>query len=111
MEVGIVLILAALIFCGASVFCFCKANYCACTQAGQCDNPVNHYWLGAMLSALVSLLLCCAALHSEKGTLLWLVLMASCFSGAVISAKQSAKRRCKKSKTKSANALLTNEPN
>ncbi|MGO2477293.1 MAG: hypothetical protein ACTH7Q_02840 [Pseudoalteromonas sp.] len=104
-------ILAALIFCGASVFCFCKANYCACTQAGQCDNPVNHYWLGAILSALIALLLCSVALHSEKGSILWLVLMASCFSGALLSARQSAKRRCDKSSTKSASALSTNEPN
>lgn len=102
---------AALIFCGASVFCFCKANYCACTQAGQCDNPVNHYWLGAIANALISLLLCCAALHSEKGSLLWLVLMASCFSGALVSAKHAKKQGCKKSQAKPTNALLTNEPN
>ncbi|KTF14658.1 MULTISPECIES: hypothetical protein [Pseudoalteromonas] len=103
------LIIAGLIFCGASVFCFYKANYCACTQAGQCDNPVNHYWLGAMLNALVSLALCCIALHVELGTLIWLTLMGSCFLGAFISAKQSKKRQC--SKTNSANALLTSETN
>ena len=79
----IALIIAALMLCGVSVHYFCKANYCACTKAGDCDNPVNHYWLGAMLSAVLSLLLCCVALHVEKGTLLWLVLMTSCFSGAL----------------------------
>ncbi|KPH62668.1 hypothetical protein HJP15_10885 [Pseudoalteromonas sp. NEC-BIFX-2020_002] len=112
MEIG--LIIAALAFCGASVYCFCKANFCACTKAGECDNPVNHYWLGAILTAMVALLCCCAALHSENGTLLWLLLMCSCFSGALLSAKQSAKRRCDKSITKKGvkppDALLTNEP-
>ena len=105
----ILLIIAGLIFCGASVFCFYKANYCACTQAGQCDNPVNHYWLGAMLSALVSLAFCCIALHVQQGTLLWLTLMASCFLGAYISAKREKLKRCKKANSTS--ALLTNEPN
>lgn len=105
----IILILTALMFCGASVFCFCKANYCACTRAGECDNPVNQFWLGAMLFAMASLICCCIAFHSEMGTLLWLILMASCFSGALISAKRNAKKRCDKSKP--ADALLTNEPN
>ena len=109
LSMEIALIIAALMLCGVSVHYFCKANYCACTKAGDCDNPVNHYWLGAMLSAVLSLLLCCVALHVEKGTLLWLVLMTSCFSGAFISAKRSAKKRCVKSKQ--ADALLTNEPN
>ncbi|WP_404341006.1 hypothetical protein [Pseudoalteromonas mariniglutinosa] len=102
-------ILAALLLCGASVFCFCKANYCACTRAGQCDNPINHYWLGAVVSAMLSLLLCCMALHTEKGSILWVILMVSCFTGAALSAKHSAKKRCNKAKP--ANALLTNEPN
>ena len=112
------LIVAALLMCGASVYCFCKANFCACTRAGECDNPVNHYWLGAIICALAALLCCCGALHTEKGTLLWLILMVSCFSGALFSAKKSAKhaekKRCDKSlnnKSKAANALLTNEPN
>jgi len=60
--VSILLILTGLIFCGASVFCFYKANYCACTRAGQCDNPVNHFWLGAITCALISLTFCCLAL-------------------------------------------------
>ncbi|WP_082665514.1 hypothetical protein [Pseudoalteromonas sp. H105] len=107
MEIGF--IAAALMLCGASVYCFCKANFCACTKVGDCDNPINHYWLGAITAALIALLCCCAALHSEKGTMLWLVLMVSCFGGAVLSAKHSAKKRC--NKTKRANALLTNEPN
>ncbi|CAM3720381.1 MULTISPECIES: hypothetical protein [Pseudoalteromonas] len=111
----IALIIAALAFSGASVYCFCKANFCACTRAGQCDNPVNHYWLGAIIFALIALLFCCGALHTEKGTLLWLLLMVSCFSGALLSAKQSAKKRCDQSKIKKslkpADALLTNEPN
>lgn len=103
------LIVAGLIFCGASVFCFYKANYCACTQAGQCDNPVNHYWLGAMLSALISLAFCCLALHVELGTILWLTLMGSCFLGAFISAKKSNQRKC--TNTTQADALLVNETN
>jgi|TARA_B100001059_G_scaffold72669_1_gene69951 hypothetical protein len=109
MVMEIAFIFTALLLCGVSVYYFCKANYCACTKAGECDNPVNQYWLGAMCSAVMSLLLCCVALHVEKGTLLWLVLMVSCFSGAFISAKRNAKKRC--TKAKQANALLTNEPN
>ena len=105
----ILFIITGLIFCGASVFCFYKANYCACIQAGQCNNPVTHYWLGAMLNALISLGLCCFALHVELGTLLWLTLMGSCFLGAFISAKQTKKRQC--SKTSSTNALLAGETN
>ncbi|AQQ00368.1 hypothetical protein H5119_17775 [Pseudoalteromonas sp. SG45-5] len=101
------LIIGGLIFCGVSVFCFYKANYCACTRAGQCDNPVNHYWVGAMFSALISLALCCLALHVEWGTLLWLILMGSCFLGAFISSKQYQYKQCKK--TTQASALLTNE--
>ncbi|ATG57293.1 MULTISPECIES: hypothetical protein [Pseudoalteromonas] len=103
----IVLIMVGLIFCGASVFFFYKANYCACTQAGQCDNPVNRYWLGAMLNAVVSLIFCCTALHVELGTLLWLVLMGSCFLGAFISAQANQKRQCIKAKRE--DDLLTNE--
>ena len=113
MEIG--LIIAALAFCGVSVYCFCKANFCACTRAGACDNPVNHYWLGAIVCALAALLCCCSALHTENGTLLWMILMTSCFSGALLSAKHSAKKRCTKAITKAqakpADALLTNEPN
>ena len=135
MEIG--LIIAALAFCGVSVYCFCKANFCACTRAGECDNPVNHYWLGAIVCActrdgecdnpvnhywlgaivcaLVALVCCCSALHSENGTLLWLLLMVSCFSGALLSAKQSTKKHCDKAITKKplkpTDALLTNEPN
>ncbi|GAB0111386.1 hypothetical protein [Pseudoalteromonas distincta] len=106
---AITLIITSLIFCGISVFCFYKANYCACTRAGQCDNPVNSYWLGAMLNALISFALCCFALHVELGTLLWLILMGSCFLGAIISAKKSKYKKCKK--TTSTNALLVNEIN
>jgi len=105
--VSILLILTGLIFCGASVFCFYKANYCACTRAGQCDNPVNHFWLGAITCALISLTFCCLALHVELGTLLWLILMASCFLGAFISAKQSQKRKC--TNAIKVSALLINE--
>lgn len=103
------LVLAALFFCGTSVYSFCKANYCACTRAGECDNPVNYFWLSAIVNALIALLLCCVAVHSKEGTILWLILMASCFTGAVISAKNS-KRRCEKSKIKPKDALLINEP-
>ncbi|EGI71221.1 hypothetical protein PPAR_a2895 [Pseudoalteromonas paragorgicola KMM 3548] len=62
-----------------------------------------------MLNALISLGLCCFALHVELGTLLWLTLMGSCFLGAFISAKQTKKRQC--SKTSSTNALLAGETN
>ena len=105
----IILIITALAFCGVSVFCFYKANYCACTQAGQCDNPVNHYWLGAMISALIALACCCLALHTELGSLLWLILMGSCFLGAFISAKKTRMKRC--IKAKQGDDLLINEPN
>lgn len=108
-TVIILFIIAGLLFCGASVFFFCKANYCACTRAGQCDNPVSHYWLGAIVNALISLALCCLALHAELGTLLWIILMGSCFLGAFISVKKSKYEQCKK--TTSTNALLTNETN
>ncbi|PHI36749.1 hypothetical protein CBQ28_12330 [Pseudoalteromonas sp. GCY] len=93
---SIALIVCALVFCGLSVYCLCKANYCACRHAGECDNPVSQYWLGAIVAALLSLLLSCAALHSEKGTLLWVLMMASCMTGAMLSARwQNLKRRCK----------------
>jgi hypothetical protein len=100
-------IVAGLIFCGTSVFCFYNANYCARNRAGQCDNPVSCYWLGAILSALISLAFCCFALHAELGTLLWLTLMGSCFLEAFISAKQNKKTVCKK--LMAVNALLINE--
>ena len=105
----IILIITAIAFCGASVFCFYKANYCACTRAGQCDNPINHYWLGAMINALIALACCCLTLHAELGTLVWLILMGSCFLGAFISAKKSRMQRC--IKTKQEDDLLINEPN
>jgi hypothetical protein len=103
------LITLGLLFCGASVFCFYKANYCACTRAGDCDNPVNHYWLGAIITALSSLGFCCLALHSQYGTLLWLILMSSCFLGGYVSAKNSDLKRRKYAKSTS--VLLANEPN
>nr|WP_247664667.1 hypothetical protein [Pseudoalteromonas sp. MMG010] len=96
-------------FCGASVYCFFKANYCACTKEGDCDNPVTHYWLSAITSAFASLALCCIALHSQYGTLLWLTLMISCFLGGYISAKTNKIKR--KKNTKPTSALLTNELN
>jgi len=105
----ILLIIAGLIFCGLSVYFFYKANYCACTQAGKCDNPVNHYWLAAISMAVIALVFCCLALHVELGTLLWITLMGSCFLGGYISAKTNRKRRCKK--TKAVNALLKVEAN
>ncbi|WP_213610927.1 hypothetical protein [Pseudoalteromonas sp.] len=105
----ILLIIAGLIFCGVSVYFFYKANYCACTRAGQCDNPVNQYWLAAIATALTSLGFCCSALHVELGTLLWLTLMGNCFLGGFISVKANKKRRCKN--TKEANALLKVEAN
>ncbi|ESP93625.1 MULTISPECIES: hypothetical protein [Pseudoalteromonas] len=101
----VLLIMAALLFSGVSVYCLCKANYCACQRAGQCDNPVNHYWLGAIIAALLALACCCFALHSEKGTLLWIVLMSSCLAGALLSAKVQKLKRCKQAKQ--ANSLAT----
>ena len=105
----ILLIITGLIFCGVSVYFFFKANYCACTQAGNCDNPVNHYWLAAISMALISLGFCCLALHAELGTLLWLTLMGNCFLGGFIGVKTNKKSRC--SKAKGANALLKAEVN
>lgn len=96
---AVLLIIVALSFCGVSVYCFLKANYCACHRAGQCDNPINLYWISAMLCALTSLLCCCLALPTMQATLLWSALMASCFTGAFISAKGQVqkgklKQRC-----------------
>ena len=107
-TVIILLILAGLIFCGISVYFFYKANYCACTRAGKCDNPVNQYWLAAISMAIISLVFCCLALHVELGTLLWLTLMGSCFLGGYISVKTNEKRRCN---AKAVNALLKAEAN
>ena len=91
-------VLAALCFCGLSVYTLCKANYCACKHAGECDNPVSRYWLIAITSAMVSLLLCCLAFHSETGTLIWLLMMASTLAGALLSERwQHLKQRCKNS--------------
>ena len=86
----VMLILVSLMFAGLSVYCFCKANYCACNKAGQCDNPINLFWLGTILAALVSLAFSCFALHTEQGTILWLIMMTSCQLGAVLSAKWQA---------------------
>ncbi|WP_046005056.1 hypothetical protein [Pseudoalteromonas rubra] len=96
-----VLMFGALTFCGLSVFSLCKANYCACKRAGQCDNPLNHYWLAAILSALLALACSCLALHTEKGTLVWILMMASCLAGALLSAQWQ------KRKLKQAGDLLT----
>ena len=83
----IMLILFSLMFSGFSVYFLCKANYCACNRAGECDNPISSYWLGCIVSSLFSLAFSCFALHSEKGTFLWLVMMTSCILGAVLSDK------------------------
>jgi len=103
------LIVIGLFFCSISVFFFCRTNHCACTRAGTCNNPVNCYWLGAIISALISLAFCCLALNTQLGTLLWLVLMGSCFLGAFISQKRNKKSSLKKTTT--INALLISEIN
>jgi hypothetical protein len=84
-------ILAGVIFCAASVYCFYRANYCACNQAGHCDNPVNQFWLAAISNAVISLLLFCLALHVELGTLLWLTMMCGSALATVIYLKQRTK--------------------
>nr|WP_247682425.1 hypothetical protein [Pseudoalteromonas sp. MMG013] len=101
----IILVVAALLFSGASVFSFCKANYCACNHAGECDNPINHYWLASILFSLISLGCCCFAFHTQDGTYVWLLLMSSCLSGALLSARKQRLRHC--SKSKPTDALLT----
>jgi hypothetical protein len=90
----IALLLAGVVFCASSVFCFYKANFCACTRAGQCNNPVNHFWLAAISNALIALLFCCLALQVNVATLVWLTLMISCALGAYISSKQKQRRHC-----------------
>ena len=101
----VLLVITALIFSGASVFSFCKANYCACNHAGKCDNPIHHYWLASILFSLIALTCCCLALHSENGTFLWMILMGSCLSGALLSARKQKLTQC--DKTKPRDALLT----
>ncbi|KAF7771998.1 hypothetical protein PCIT_a1976 [Pseudoalteromonas citrea] len=101
----IMLIVAALLFSGASVFSFCKANYCACNHAGECDNPINHYWLASIVFSLFALACCCIALHAQNGTYLWILLMSSCLSGALLSARKQKLKQC--DKTKPVDDLLT----
>ncbi len=100
---------SALAFTGCAVFFLCKANNCACEKAGQCSNPVNHYWLSAIVCSVISLGLCCAIMHTEVGTLIWLLMMASCLAGAYLSIMQQKRKRC--SKTKSATGPLINAIN
>ncbi|MCG7544514.1 hypothetical protein FIU82_03390 [Pseudoalteromonas sp. THAF3] len=109
MVLVIMLILVALVFCAISVFAFLRANYCACHHQGECDNPVSQYWLASMLASLVSLGLCCIALHTTQGTMVWFILTGSCFSGALIAAKRQGKKQCERAKA--ASAPLTNETN
>ncbi len=107
MLITISLIVVALLFCAMGAFWFLKANYCACHRQGQCDNPVTHYWLAAMLCQMVSFASCCIALHTVYGTLLWMVLITSCMGGVLLGARLSNKQTC----TKAANALLVGEIN
>lgn len=104
----VLLILCSLVFAGLSVFSFCKANYCACEHAGKCDNPINHYWLACVMFALISLAFSCFALHTENGTFLWIVLMTSCQSGAVMASKWQKAKTCS---AKPKDELLTGEIN
>ena len=88
-------------------FVFIKQTIVRVLVLGNVTIHVNHFWLGAITCALISLTFCCLALHVELGTLLWLILMASCFLGAFISAKQSQKRKC--TNAIKVSALLINE--
>ncbi|CAM4227448.1 DUF3325 domain-containing protein [Pseudoalteromonas byunsanensis] len=103
----LLLILCALIFSGLSVYCWCKATYCACHHAEECNNAITLYWLGCIALAMCSLMFCYLALHSNKGTMLWLVLTTSCLIGATLCRKLSKRKRC--DATKLGGDLLTNE--
>ena len=92
----LLLILGALFFSGISVYCWCKASYCACHKAGQCDNPISLYWLGCIITSVVSLMLCCFALHVTNGTMVWLLLTISCLVGVALSAARQAQKIDKK---------------
>lgn len=96
----LLLVLSALFFSGASVYCWCKASYCACQRAGQCDNPISFYWLAGICASMIALLLCCLALHTNTGTALWLILTLSCLTGATLSAKLSGQKQRKRIKLK-----------
>lgn len=84
--------------CGVSVYYFCKVNYCVCIKVGDCDNFVNYFLLKVMFSVVLLFMLCCIVLYVEKGMLLWLVLMMSCFSGVFILVKCSVRKCCVKFK-------------
>ena len=94
MLIPITLVSIALLFCAIGAFCFLKANYCACAHQGYCNNPIGRYWLGAILSQVASFALCCLALHTFVGTVLWLILICSCMGGVLISGALNRKQRC-----------------
>ncbi|CCQ11429.1 hypothetical protein PALB_23260 [Pseudoalteromonas luteoviolacea B = ATCC 29581] len=102
------LVAAALMLSGVSCFYFIKANQCACKNAKQCNKPIDQYWLFALISAALSLFATCFAFHSETGSLVWIIMMSSCFLGAHLAGFRKTKQQCRKSRTKPANDLLIN---
>jgi hypothetical protein len=99
----------ALAASGVSCFYFLRANQCACINAKHCNKPIDLYWSIAVASAFLSLLGNCFAFHSQLGSLTWVVMMVSCFSGAYLSGWHSNKKRCRKSMSKPINDLLIND--
>ncbi len=97
----------AFILSSLSIYQFCRANYCACTLAGQCNNPVGCHWLLALLAALFSLLFCAASTDSATGSLVWSLMMGGQLGGALLAGKKRQLRRCKASTLKDAGVLLT----
>ncbi|WP_462173360.1 hypothetical protein [Pseudoalteromonas xiamenensis] len=102
------LLTVGLVLCGVSCFYFLKANECACANAKHCKKPIDFYWIAAISSAVLALSLCCLAFHSQLGSLIWLVMMAGCFSGTSWAGVRRSKRKCQKRMTKPTNDLLTN---
>ncbi|WP_234399192.1 hypothetical protein [Pseudoalteromonas sp. T1lg75] len=111
----VALIALALLFCALGTYAFLRASYCACHRQGECDNPVARFWLLAMLSQLLSLGCCALTLHSQQGTLVWVLMTASCLAAAWMSERfnnhAKAKRAYPGGKIRAAGVPLTAEPN
>lgn len=105
----VILLLGSFVLTATSVYAFMRAHYCACHQQGECDNPIEKYWLVSIVCAAVSLAMSCAALGVDRGSLLWLVLALSCLVGALLSAHKQKlrKRQCATAPT---DESLTNDP-
>ena len=98
------LLLLSLVLTGVSVYCLALTNRCACRTPGDCNNPISLYWLAAIIASVLALLAACLAVHVPMGSLLWLLMMAACLSGAQLAGMHSVRKACKAAK--SANDLL-----